>query len=309
MIKKTAILMFISSLFLLQGCYDDYKEDYQYTTTYFARQFPLRTLVDEEGKDMTFEIGTVLGGKYSNDIKEEVAFQIQDSFLNADNFSQFTKLPDNYYSLESNNIEIPSGHFKGQVTVTLDKELFLNDPLAVENTYALPVEITDTSLDSILANKHYSVIVIKYFNKYHGWYYTKGIDNKLDGANAPIESERLTYQYDDVVSNSDILFNTTNKNSLLGSYDGVTGFIGTDTDNIASRANFDIALEINDDNTVTVFADDNNGFTNINGTGSYDPATRNFTIEYNYTDADGAMHAVTEELIYRNTELVLEEWQ
>jgi hypothetical protein len=286
--KKIVLFMFMAALFLFQACYDDYKEDFDYSVTYFPRQFPLRTLVDVEGEDMTFELGAVLGGKYTNDVNEELSFVLQDTFLNADNYPQFTKLPDNYYTFESQDITIPSGLFKGSTTVTLDKDLFLNDPLAVGQNYALPVEITTATTDSILDGKHYSVIVVRYFNQYQGWYYVKGTDTNTN------DNTFVTYSENDLVLNEDMLLETLSKDMLSVPYVG---------NPIVNDRGMQFTI-----NSGSVTVSDGTGVTNVSGTGTYDSSTRNFTIEYNYTDGNAAIHAVTEELIYRNTELVLEEW-
>ncbi|WP_158293205.1 DUF1735 domain-containing protein [Tamlana fucoidanivorans] len=286
--KKVVLLICIGSLFLLQACYEDYKEDYIYSATYFARQYPIRTLVDEADKDMTLEIGAVLGGKYSNDVNERASFIIQDTLLNADNYPQFTKLPDNYYTLKSNDIVIPSGQFKGSTTMTINKDLFLNDPLAIGNNYALPIEMTESTADTILHSKRYSVVVIKYFNQYHGWYYVKGVDTNTS------DNTSVTYSNDDLVLNEDVLLQTTSKNELTVPYVGNPDVSGR-------NMNFSI-----DTDGSVIISEDN--VTGTSGTGSYDSNTRNFTLDYSYTDGDGAVHTVKDTLIYRNTELILEEW-
>ncbi len=288
MIKKiTVLITLIGTLVSLQGCYDDYKEDYTHTTTYFARQFPLRTLVDLNNQDMTFEIGAVLGGKYSNNSNEEVDFIIEDTLLNA--YPNLTKLPDNYYNISSSSITIPSGEFLGRASVTLNKDLFMNDALAVGNNYALPLQIVNATTDFILEDKHYSIIVVRYYNQYHGWYYVKGVDTNTT------DNTSVTYSEEDLVRNEDMLLETTSKNELSVPYVG--------NPDVSGRG---MAFSINNE---TVSISGGSGVTNVNGTGTYDPDTRNFTIEYNYTDGDGDAHSVRETLIYRNTELILEEWQ
>lgn len=287
-IKKVSLFIFIGTLTLVQGCYDDFKEDFEYTATYFARQFPLRTLVEEDGKDMTFEIGAVLGGKYSNSTNEEVAFVLQDTFLNTDNYSEYTLLPSSYYTISSDKITIPSGKFQGAVNVTLNKEMFMEDNLAVGQNYALPVEMVSTTADSILTGKHYSIIVLRYYNKYHGWYYVKGTDTNT------LDNSVVTYSEDDLVLNNDMLLETTSKNELAVPYVGNPDVSGRN-----------MSFSITDGNVVIL----EGNVTGTSGTGTYDASTRNFALEYNYTDGNGDVHNVKEALIYRNTELVLEDWQ
>lgn len=303
--KKIPLLVFMVSLFLFQGCYEDFKTDYTYSATYFGYQYPLRSLIDAEGQDMTFEIGAVLGGKYTNGTNEQVTYSINSDLLDPTSFTiitglddapanltTLTQLPDNYYSIDNpESITIPSGAFKGSSTVTLDKDLFLNDALAVGNNYAIPLEMTNTTADSILDGKHYSVIVVRYFNQYHGWYYVKGTDtNTVDN------SLNVTYSEDDLVLNEDMLIETLSKNQLSAPYIGNPLINGR-------------GMQISVDGTnVTISDGTGTGVTDLSGTGTYDPNTRNFTLEYNYTDGDGAVHNVSETLTYRNTELVVEEW-
>lgn len=323
MVKKTIMLILIGALFLFQACYDDYKENFDYTTTYFPRQFPLRTLVEEDGKDLTFQIGAVLGGKYSNDVNEEIAFQVQDTFLNADNFPQYTMLPENYYTIENTNITIPSGKFNGNVTVTLDKDAFLSDPLANTNHYALPVEITEASTDSILANRYYSVIVLKYINKYQGWYYTSGTDTQLDGSGT---TSTYTYTFEDYTENS-ISLQTLAKNELSGSSSIRRGHLDPNPDDpnpgvpnlddpsldepkLVQLTFIDLLMVIESDGTtVTLTESPSPNVIGFNGSGTYNPETRNFDLNYSYTDGAGTLHTIEEILSYRNTELNLEDWQ
>ncbi|WP_282134742.1 BT_3987 domain-containing protein [Seonamhaeicola maritimus] len=287
--KKVALFIFMASLFLFQGCYEDYKTDFDYTATYFPRQFPLRTLVDAEGEDLKFEVGVVLGGKYSNDLNEEVEFVIQDTLLNA--YPELTKLPESYYSIGGSSFTIPKGEFKGGLPVTLDKSLFMDDDLAVGNNYALPLQLVSTTADSILQDKHYTIVVVRYYNKYHGWYYLKGTDTNTQ------DNSIATYSETDLVNNEDMLLTTIAKDSLSVPYAG--------NPLVSGRG---MKMEINDSGSVTL-SDGSGNITALSGSGTYDPNTRNFSLQYNYTDDNGDVHSVVEELIYRNTELITEEWQ
>ena len=50
------LLLAVCSFMWLQSCYEEYKFDYTHTTAYFARQKPLGTLVEEEGKEYVFYV-------------------------------------------------------------------------------------------------------------------------------------------------------------------------------------------------------------------------------------------------------------
>lgn len=293
--KKILLFASIGLLFLLQACYDDYKEDYIYSTTYFARQYPLRTLVAEPGEEMAFEIGVVLGGKYENAVDEVVDFIVEDTLLNS--YPDLVELPESYYSLEGGSITIPSGEFQGSMKVTLDKDKFMSDELAKGKNYALPLKMVAASTDSILEHKDYTIIVIRYYNEYHGWYYLKGTDSKLDEAGNVVES--VVYAEEDLVSNEDMLLETTAKDSVL------VPFIGQFYND---QKKYTMLMGVNND-ACTLIGENTDNLTEVNGTGSYSPSERQFTLDYSYIDADGAKHQVNDMLIFRNTELILEDWQ
>lgn len=169
---KAKLIFLLTVILSLTSCqkYEDFIEDYDYSTTYFAYQRPIRTVFSD---DPSIEIGVVLGGKRENKIDERVTFQIEPEMLQNVDYvgnNQFKLLPEDYYSLSDNHtIIIPKGKFLGTIKLTLNKEKFLTDPLAVENTYALPIRITESSTDQILKGdveagieaKDYTIIVIK----------------------------------------------------------------------------------------------------------------------------------------------------
>ena len=43
--KKINILYYVLCVLLMSSCYEDYAKDYDYSTTYFASQRPLRTVI------------------------------------------------------------------------------------------------------------------------------------------------------------------------------------------------------------------------------------------------------------------------
>ena len=92
-------------------------------------------------------------------------------------------LPANYYELSDNHtFVIPSGEINGNVTVKLNRDLFLSDSIAATPSYALPLRIISSTTDSILTEKNYTVVVVRFYNKYHGSYWLKGVDYTLDVA-------------------------------------------------------------------------------------------------------------------------------
>ena len=79
---------------------------------------------------MCFTFGVVLSGVYSNEKDWKVEFEIAPELL--DDYSEMKLLPEDYYSLSDNrNIVIPAGKILGEIEVKMDKEKFMNDPLAL----------------------------------------------------------------------------------------------------------------------------------------------------------------------------------
>jgi len=102
-------------------------------------------------------------------------------------------MPQNYYTLSSNQITIPAGKVNGSIEVQLT-DAFFNDPLAIKLGYVIPVRLLGSAdVDTILhgkaavANpdprvagdweitpKDFTMFAVKYVNKYHGNYLHRG---------------------------------------------------------------------------------------------------------------------------------------
>jgi len=202
---------FISVILIvtLAACNKDWTfPDYKYTTVYFPYQSPVRTLV--LGKDLydntldnqhKFLIMATMGGVYEN--KENISLNVEvDNALAANlkfgsaSGDTVLVMPTSYYSLPKGmNIVIPSGKVMGGLEVQLT-DAFFQDPLAVKNTYVIPLKITSvTNADSILSGKSdlptpdrrkaadwilvpkdYVLFAVKYINPYHGNYLRRGKD-------------------------------------------------------------------------------------------------------------------------------------
>lgn len=101
---KAKLIFLLTVILSLTSCqkYEDFIEDYDYSTTYFAYQRPIRTVFSD---DPSIEIGVVLGGKRENKIDERVTFQIEPEMLQNVDYvgnNQFKLLPEDYYSLSDN---------------------------------------------------------------------------------------------------------------------------------------------------------------------------------------------------------------
>ena len=201
------------------SCYNSDQDfpDYQEgTTAYFAYQFPVRTLI--LGNDIydnsldnahKCQIWATMGGAYGGR-NATVDFIVDESlcdnlwFVNAGGNASAPVLPmpREYYTLSSNTIHY-NGEPRGYVEVQFT-DAFFNDPKAIENTYVIPLLMTNvkgidhiltgtphvgfdpvrTNLDewNILA-KDYVLYCVKYMNPWQGKYIRRGVDLVTEGGN------------------------------------------------------------------------------------------------------------------------------
>jgi hypothetical protein len=197
--------------------------DFDYTTSYFPYQFPVRTLVlgdyyfdNANDNALKFMIGARMGGVYRN--KENITVGIAvdnaltDSLYDAATGARLLPLPSNYYTLSSTSqIIIPNGREFGMVEVQLN-QAFLDDTLTIGKKYVVPLKITSSTTDSILLGyslnvnpdlrvagewikppKNFTLFCINYVNQYHGKYLLRGKDVVTD-TDADTVVETIVYR-------------------------------------------------------------------------------------------------------------------
>ena len=207
--KRLFLISFIS-IAVLSACNKDWKfPDYKYSSVYFAYQSPIRTLVlGEDVFDNTldnqhkFLIMATMGGVYENTKDITLTLALDNSLTQRLKFDpnngggDVVAMPGNYYTLPQNlKITIPSGKIMGGLEVQLT-DAFFADPLAMKNTYVIPLKITSViNADSILRGtssktspdprqagdwgvspKDFVLYAVKYVNPYHGAYLRRGTD-------------------------------------------------------------------------------------------------------------------------------------
>lgn len=206
---KNILYVFLIFSALLASCENSDWDfpDFEYQTVYFANQYPVRTItlgedifdtsLDNEWKCM---IMATTGGVYDTDKNITIDIAVDNSmcdglvFANSGN-DQVIAMPDNYYTLASNQIIIPAGSLTGGVEVQLT-DAFFADSLALTRKYVIPVRmISVQNADSILsgkpnsdaarrgvagdwatAPKDYVFYAIRYINEWHGYYLRRGVD-------------------------------------------------------------------------------------------------------------------------------------
>jgi hypothetical protein len=186
--------------------------DFDHQSVYFAYQYPVRTIVlgedlfidnslDNEHK---FEVKATLGGTRENKNDVAINFNIDGSLLANLHFSgnggKIQMLPSNYYSLASNQIIIPKRNILGGVQVQLT-DAFFEDPLAIKNTYVLPLKMESVqNADSILERKDFVLYAIKFVNQWHGYYLRRGVDVMTNGTATRNVSRHARYVENDEVN-------------------------------------------------------------------------------------------------------------
>ena len=158
--------------------------DFDYQTVYFARQTPIRTItlgddvypttLDNQHK---CQIYATMGGVNTNKRTRTIQIVVDESLCSGRKFAdgrEVKAMPTDYYSLSGNTITIPEGEIMGCVDVQLTDDFFA-DPASTETTYVIPVRMVSAG-DSILSGKDYVLYAVKYKNKYHGCWLSRGTD-------------------------------------------------------------------------------------------------------------------------------------
>lgn len=288
MIMKKIILILTLAIGLF-SCenFDIDHPDFDYTSGYFPYQFPVRTLVlgdyiydNSNDNAHKFVISVAMGGVYENEQDRTFEFAVDNSLCNNILFTSggdmIKALPSNYYTLSSTNkIVIPKGKMNGGVEVQLT-DAFFNDPLAIKNTYVVPLRLTSSAdVDSILsgnssnpqadprivsdwvdAPKNFTMFAVKFINEFHGNYFHYGSNMVKDASNTQLETTTYSTPY---IENNPVAKLTT-----TGRYQ-VT--VTTNFRSTKMTGNYTLLLTFNGNNC-TVSAPEDSPYT-ITGTGEF----------------------------------------
>ncbi len=217
--NRIAALPLLLALFC-SGCYDDYVEDYDHSGVYVAYQYDLRSFI--VGEEMSFEIGSVLGGVIENERDRSVYYVLDDDLVDGDlspysgaaspftawqamsgavtvsgisqsyvteavkasGIGRLTPLLREYFTVsDDRKISIPRGRHTGTVTVTADPEALLADPnMSHDPYYAIGFRLTSADADTVLIAKSYQVVAVRYENMLFGHYYHGGKMHTVNAA-------------------------------------------------------------------------------------------------------------------------------
>jgi hypothetical protein len=309
--------------------------DFDYSTTYFPFQFPIRTLVfgdyyfdNTADKQLKFLISVNTGGFYENTQNISVNFVVDptltDSLYNSTTNTKISALPASYYTLSNTtNIVVPSGKSNGGVTVQLT-DAFLNDSLTIGAKYVIPLRITGSTTDSVLSGRpnipnpdpriasnwvvppmNYTLFAIRYVNEYHGTYLLRGKSEVRRTVEDTI-IETVTYrkmfvEMDEVVSLPTVARNDVNyENSIRLS----TG----------SPGKFEMKLVFDASGNAVITSTPKYSAV-VSGTGKYSKGTEEWggidrnAIYMNYTVVEGTRtHRVMDTLVFRDKNVKFEEF-
>lgn len=340
--KKAFIyLMLIAGL---AGCQDQeiIFPNHTVQSVYFPHQTPWRTLSLGEDRldnsldrELKFDIGINIGGVYKNTKNISVDY-IVDASLCDDVFtgtSQISPMPESYYTLSPlNTAVIPSGSFVGKIRVQLSSD-FLDDPRAIDGTYAIPLRITGGSADTILLGmpaagitnpdgrvisdweagktpKDWVLFGVKYYNAYHGTYLQRGRNIRFQ-AGVPLDT--VIYKAKFVEQDQLIKFTTVAKDRIVTN--GVSNKFSSGTNNYSMELSFANITGASGAVTVSPAA---GSLYSVTGTGEFfqkADSKEGFaelifqSMHLNYTYTDGVYtHQVTDTLIFRDRGIKFEEF-
>lgn len=189
-------------------------------------------------------------------------------------------LPKEYYTLDVDNFAIRKGEFNAYKTIKAT-DRFFEDPLSTSPYYAIGYRINDAQVDTVLSDRSFSIVAVKYENKFYGQWYHGGSYVK-DGR---------TIRYPFSIPQADekvYTLTTVDRNTVV-------------TDKIVQGAG-SLRLTFNGDD-ITVSSDDvtllpDSRPSYFNGAGLLQD--RKLFLNYSYLDTDGKAVIVSDSLVFRS---------
>lgn len=302
--KKIFIVIFIAVTMV--SCYDDYVNDFDYSSVYFPQQTNVRTIVVGEG--MKFKVGAVLGGVIENNKNLNIDFILDDSLITPEiltamkggaayvkaavsSVTTLNPLPTDYYTLSnSSQIIIPKGDHTGTITVQIDSAKFLADTKTLKANYVLPFYISQSDADTILENKRTAVIGVRYDNMLFGNYWHGGV-RTIKNAAGEIVSDSKYYTFIPAPEIKVNILTTVAPYTL-------------ETNRLSDQAG-KMLLTLNIDGTITVSKSSSSTIEVIpDGESRFNKAKllqdRRIYLSYKYENSDGTTSYVKDTLTFRN---------
>jgi hypothetical protein len=308
--------------------------DFDYTTTYFPYQYPVRTLVlgdyyfDNTNDNLhKFQISASSGGGYNNKENITVSFVVDPTLTNglylSPGVQQMVALPTNYYTLRNTSeITIPRGQPNGSVEVQLT-DSFFDDPLAIGVNYVIPLRITESTTDSVLQGKpaisdpdpriagnwvivpkNFTLFCVRFVNEYHGNYLLRGTDIISNGV---INIDTIVYR-NKYVEKCDVVSVVTSARSSV-SYSNTIRLSPT------SPGKFEMNMAFDADGNATLTNTAKYPSATITGTGKFSKGTEEWgdiardAIYLDYKIVEGTRtHTIKDTLVFRDKGVKKEEF-
>ena len=337
-IKLVTILTIGVLSVLISSCRNQEIEfpDFEYSTVYFAYQYPVRTIVlGEDVYDTSldnqhkFEIYATMGGVYANKKKVVIDFVVDNSLTNNlffEDGSPVTPMPANYYTMGGNQIVLDK-LLQGAVGVQLS-DAFFADKNSLKNTYVVPLRMTSVAnADSILSGKgiatvtdpargnpndwevkalpkDYVLYCVKFINQYHANYLRRGVDQiTKDGTTSTVVRHKQYVEQDELSKLT---------TASLTSNEYVVSVKKADNTNEDCK----LLLTFDNSNKITVSAV-TAGYT-ATGSGSFVPKGEKNSwgnkdrdvvyLDYTITSASGISYATKDTLVARDRGVTIEKF-
>ncbi|GAA4436058.1 hypothetical protein GCM10023091_13450 [Ravibacter arvi] len=293
----------------LGGCYDDYIQDYEYTTIYMPYQHDVRTFVVGEG--MRIRVGAELGGVRENKEARNANFKIAPELINRENLllmqaSSFPYIknsmlavdtlrlmPANFYSLSNDNtIEILPGNHTGTIEIKADSAAFLANTGTLKPAFAIPLELTSVDADRVLDDKKTAVIALKYENMLFGNYLHGGVTTVKDPSGQVVST--AVYRTS-VSQNANEVWSLVTESPLSLSVARYSNVASTKPELLLTQEGNRIRVG---SATGATFQYEGDGESTFNGVRKLQD--RRIFLKYKFLDADGNTHFATDTLTFRN---------
>lgn len=303
--KKIIYPLLVLLTVALAACYPNYIEDFDHDSVYFPYQTNVRTLVVGEG--MKIEVGAALGGVRENNRDRNVSYTLDSKLITSEiltrmkNGSAYIKeavapvtafklLPANYYSISNNSaFVIKAGKHSGSVVIKADSTAFLGDTSTIMPVYVLPFYITKADADTLLEQKRYAVIAIKYENMLFGNYWHGGVTTIKNAANQVVNT--VKYYTTIPAPESKVWKLTTVAPNAL------------ETNGISDKSGA-IRLSLNGGKITVSTAKGSKVSISADGESTYNQAkllqNRKIVLKYKYDNGDGTTSYAQDTLTFRN---------
>ncbi len=311
-IKFLAALLLVS--LLATSCYEDFIQDNEVTATYFSSQKPLRTIVPRDNT-ASIELGAVLTGIRNDDEKYYVDYVVDTTLLDSiPEASALKLLPSSYYTIGGVQLDYSTAYnevlsfetvkpFLRVTEVVFNVDSFNNNALTLDETYAIPLRIVDSYMDTIInagekpsiTSGDISIVVVKYISPYSGTYYSRGYQYEFDASGNPVDTADNHYE-EDLSANDMIDLTTINLNTV-------------ETSRIGKNLPGSWVLEVDENGNLNVSSSD---VTNIvvNSDTRYDAENTTYYLDIEFENF-GIKYQVIDELVLSQPvekELRREEW-